>query len=200
MLCRDGTGAQGIQGIQGIQGNTGPVGATGATGPAGSQAAGPQGDANNRFKDNGNGTVTDGQTGLIWLKDWGCGGRRSWVSGIAWAAALANGQCSLTDGSSAGDWRLPTIEEWSDTTTTRQDDSMLRPSCPDGSPNIPNTAGTGCWTQGNPFINPRMAGYWSATSLADGPSSGWFVRLPDAFFSNADKNGVSEATAVRGGP
>jgi len=28
------------------------------------------------------------------------------------AAKLANGQCDLSDGSKADDWRLPTEEEW----------------------------------------------------------------------------------------
>src|SRR5262245_16915111 len=59
-----------------------------------------------------NGTVKDTQTGLIWLKNANCFGLTNWANANIKAAALANGQCRLADGSKAGDWRLPTIDEW----------------------------------------------------------------------------------------
>ncbi|HEU5180317.1 MAG TPA: hypothetical protein VFW45_05975 [Candidatus Polarisedimenticolia bacterium] len=73
----------------------------------------------NRFVDCGttglgtsNGTVKDMQTGHIWLKNGNCFGLTNWADANIKAAALANGQCGLADGSKAGDWRLPTVEEW----------------------------------------------------------------------------------------
>ena len=75
-------------------------------------------DCNNggRYEDNGDGTVTDCRTGLIWLKNANCtdtsngianpNGYLTWYDALTWAAGLENGLCGLTDGSSAGDWRL----------------------------------------------------------------------------------------------
>ncbi len=74
---------------------------------------------NPRFTDNGDGTVTDRLTGLIWLKDASCSdlagtdgdGKGNWVTALSAANNLASGTCSLNDGSSAGDWRLPNVRE-----------------------------------------------------------------------------------------
>jgi hypothetical protein len=79
--------------------------------------------AEGRFTDMGDGSVRDNNSGLIWLK---CGNCTD-ISGDAFYAAadwnyandvaapsLADGLCGLTDGSSEGDWRLPTTLEWRD--------------------------------------------------------------------------------------
>jgi len=75
---------------------------------------------NPRFKDNLNGTVTDNLTGLIWLKNADCWGLvysfdpekiSSWKVVKKKVNDLANGECGLTDGSTAGQWRVPTTEE-----------------------------------------------------------------------------------------
>lgn len=66
-----------------------------------------------RFTDNGDGTVTDKLTGLIWLKNAKCFGVKNWFDALAEAAGLASGTCGLSDGSSAGDWRLPSVRELS---------------------------------------------------------------------------------------
>ncbi|OAD22282.1 peptidase C14, caspase catalytic subunit p20, partial [Candidatus Thiomargarita nelsonii] len=69
--------------------------------------------SSSRYRDNGDGTVTDNLTGLIWMKNANCSGRRmTWKKAMQWAAKLAHGQCGLRDGSRAGMWRLPTIDEW----------------------------------------------------------------------------------------
>lgn len=75
-----------------------------------------------RFTDNGNGTVTDRLTGLVWLKEGTCakfylgdntatGNPRPWAQAVQSANLLATGLCGLTDGSRAGDWRLPNRKE-----------------------------------------------------------------------------------------
>jgi hypothetical protein len=49
-----------------------------------------------RFTKNGDGTVTDTLTGLVWLENANCaGGTVTWASAIAFANALADGQCGL---------------------------------------------------------------------------------------------------------
>jgi len=71
-----------------------------------------------RFKDNGDGTLTDRRTGLIWLKNANCGSffegdtgggknSRSWHEARVAVSRLADGFCGLKDGSKAGEWRLP---------------------------------------------------------------------------------------------
>jgi hypothetical protein len=72
-----------------------------------------------RWCDNGNGTVTDMTTGLVWLKKADCGGKKKWEdctdhddahtrAGILYAGATG---ADLSDGSVVGDWRFPTKSE-----------------------------------------------------------------------------------------
>lgn len=64
-----------------------------------------------RFIDNNNGTVSDTLTGLVWLKDAGCITAQNWPNALAAASQLASGSCGLTDGSTAGQWRIPNRTE-----------------------------------------------------------------------------------------
>ncbi|MEO5334110.1 MAG: DUF1566 domain-containing protein [Magnetococcus sp. YQC-5] len=63
------------------------------------------------FCDNGNGTITDSKTGLIGLKNADCFGPQNWDEALSKVAALKSGDCGLTDGSTAGQWRLLTKDE-----------------------------------------------------------------------------------------
>jgi len=56
-----------------------------------------------------NGTVTDGN--LVWLQNANCFGDQTWNQAMLNAASLKSGSCGLTDGSKAGQWRLPTKDE-----------------------------------------------------------------------------------------
>ena len=62
---------------------------------------------NPRFTDNGNGTVSDNLTGLIWLKNANCFGQNQKNGAISASNMLKDNDCGLSDGSSSGDWRLP---------------------------------------------------------------------------------------------
>ncbi len=64
-----------------------------------------------RFTDNGNGTVTDNLTRLIWMKDANAFDTKNWADALSAANDLKSGDFDLTDGSKAGDWRLPNIKE-----------------------------------------------------------------------------------------
>jgi hypothetical protein len=68
-------------------------------------------DSVDRFLDNGDGTVTDCRTGLVWLKDANCYGLQNWDNALSSAAGLNDGECGLTDGSIEGDWHLASKEE-----------------------------------------------------------------------------------------
>ncbi len=98
--------------------------------PGGSDGALQKGVAwpNPRFTDNGNGTVTDNLTNLVWVEDANCFGTKDWVTALADVNGLANGQCGLNDASEAGDWRLPNRREL----FSLIDDSQSSPALPSG--------------------------------------------------------------------
>ena len=63
-----------------------------------------------RLLDKGDGTVVDALTGLVWLKQADCI-HLPWAGALAAVKTLASGQCGLTDGSTAGGWRVPSRNE-----------------------------------------------------------------------------------------
>ncbi|OQW99995.1 MAG: hypothetical protein BWK80_62330 [Desulfobacteraceae bacterium IS3] len=124
-----------------------------------------------RFTDNSNGTVTDNLTGLIWLKNANCWGQIDWATATSNAAALANGSCGLTDGSTAGQWRLPNVKE-------------LRSLIHFGyfNPALSNDAGDDKWGNGtSSFTGVQTSLYWLATTTAGSATSAWDVNL---YFGN----------------
>ena len=121
---------------------------------------------NPRFTDNLDGTITDNLTGLIWLKDANCFGYRIWNNALSDSNGLMNGECGLTDGSNAGDWRLPNINELF---------SLVHKGYYD--PGVPNTAGTGQWTEGDPFNNVQPTYYWSSTTSVFDSEFAWSVSM-----------------------
>jgi hypothetical protein len=171
-------GDKGDMGDVGPQGLPGPAGSGGATGPqgppgpagTGTHAAAPCFDDANRYVDCGNGTVTDTVTGLIWLKDASCLGPKHYTAANQAAAALADGQCGLTDGSSAGDWRLPTKAEWEATVA-----GAVAFGCV--SPPLTNDVGTACLSVGPTSFAGVQSFAYRSSSAADGtiPHLAWTV-------------------------
>jgi hypothetical protein len=138
-----------------------------------------------RYQAIGDGTVQDCQTGLIWLQNAGCTdtsnnipnpiGDLTWPDAKKWVAGLGDGLCGLTDGSSAGDWRLPTKTEWmamiAYASKTKGYTSF---------PRLTNDAGNAQWSSGagSSFTNVHPF-YWSSTFEDDPFSKRWFVNLCD---------------------
>jgi hypothetical protein len=143
---------------------------------------------NPRFTDNGNGTVTDNLTGLIWLEDANAFGTRPWTNALTDCATLNSGEHGLTDGSVEGDWRLPNVQELHSLIDYGRD-----------SPALCNTAGTGQWTEGDPFTVVQSSGYWSSTTRAANTANAWYVYLMTGVVGNASKGGGSYVWPVRGG-
>ena len=143
---------------------------------------------NPRFTDNGNGTVTDNLTGLIWLEDANAFGTRPWTNALTDCATLNSGEHGLTDGSVEGDWRLPNVQELHSLIDYGRD-----------SPALCNTAGTGQWTEGDPFTVVQSSGYWSSTTRAANTANAWYVYLMTGVVGNASKGGGSYVWQVRGG-
>jgi hypothetical protein len=111
-----------------------------------------------RFTDNGNGTVTDNLTGLVWLRNANCFGLRTWATALTDANALASGSCGLTDGSVAGDWRLPNVNEL---------ESLIHAG----------EANTATWLNTQGFINVQSDFYWSSSTYAYNTGFAWVVYM-----------------------
>ncbi len=95
------------------------------------------------FKDNGNGTVTDSMTGLMWQADE--------TLPLNWEQALA--YCGKLDLGGFNDWRLPTIKELS----TLVDESSINPSI--DTDFFPVTSSTPYWTGTTFNGHPGFAWY-----------------------------------------
>jgi len=143
---------------------------------------------NPRFKDNGNGTVTDKLTGLIWLKDANCFGLRNWYDALLDCNGLNSGECGLTDDSSEGDWRLPNRSELN----SLVDVAYYNPA-------LSNTAGTGQWSPGNPFTNVQSNFYWSSSTFAYVTGYAWGVSMYYGVVISSNKTYSYYVWPVRGG-
>ena len=118
-----------------------------------------------------NGTVKDTVSGLIWLKNANCFGLINWADANIKAAALASGQCGLADGSKPGDWRLPTLDEW---TAINIGGCYPLP----GGPTIPDKTGNVCYASGIPWAtNVQSDVYWSSTTNPSTPGHAWIMDL-----------------------
>ena len=141
-----------------------------------------------RFTDNGDGTVTDNLTGLIWLKDANCFGTRAWYNALSDCNGLSSGSCGLTDGSSIGDWRLPNRNELA---------SLVQKGY--YNPAVPNTTGTGQWSEGDPFNNVQSYSYWSSPTDASTTVSAWGVNVYSGRVYDFSKTSYGYVWPVRGG-
>jgi hypothetical protein len=133
---------------------------------------------NPRFTDNGDETVTDNLTGLIWLKNASRFGSKTWSNALNDCNTLADDGTNLTDGSSAGDWRLPNVKELQ----SLIDCSNFDPCLPDG----------------HPFSGVSV-NYWSSTTRANYPYVAWFAYLSYGGVYYDDKDDNFYVWPVRGG-
>jgi len=138
---------------------------------------------NPRFTDNSNGTIKDNLTGLIWLKQAnynsisGETGTAAWNDAIDFCNILETGYCNLSDGSSAGDWRLPSVKELQ---------SLI--DFGNSSPALPT---------GHPFVNVQSDIYRSSTTLEWNPTSAWYVWMDDGYVYWIDKSNSYYVWPVR---
>ena len=161
-----------------------------------------------RFVDNGNGTVTDNKTGLMWEQKVTCGAQslanpRCVENLYSWTGLLPYGEPNGTlysdfverlndlktpnDGTTTScfagycDWRIPTIWELR---------SILTAS-------YPNCSSSPCI---DPALGPTQAyNYWSSSSLASSSDYAWGVIFSNGFVFNGLKGFAVAARAVRGG-
>jgi hypothetical protein len=131
-----------------------------------------------RLTDNGDGTVTDNLTGLIWLTNANCFGEKSWSAALNDCNTLASGTCGLTDGSVAGDWRLSNIKEFQSLIDYGSTPFVL-PS-------------------GHPFVN--VGGwYWSSTTIETDSIYAYVGIMPFGCVTYCPKTNNYSVWPVRGG-
>lgn len=129
-----------------------------------------------RFTDNGDGTVDDNLTGLIWLKDANCAGTSfDWQGALDWVADLNTLSIACTDyaAGSFTDWRLPNVKELASLIDYSQFDGAL--------------------ADGHPFVNivldPSPGYYWSSTSFQKNQIGAWGLLIGGGGIFTKLKNG-----------
>ena len=110
-----------------------------------------------RFTDNGDGTVTDNLTGLMWAQNANLNnGTMTWNAAIDYANGLSLG---TNCGTPYTDWRLPNIKELQSLIDYGKHEMAL-PS-------------------GHPFTNVLGEWYWSSTTNVDHTNTAWSVDWSD---------------------
>jgi len=133
-----------------------------------------------RFEDNGDSTITDHLTGLVWLKNANCAGSMNWYDALTYCNNLAHGSCGLTDGSAAGEWRLPNIIEL---------ESLVNAEA-----SIP-----AAWLNSKGFSNVSSGFYWSASTHAYYTNCAWIVSMIYGYKADIGKSYNANVWPVRAG-
>jgi hypothetical protein len=142
-----------------------------------------------RFFDNGDGTVTDALTGLMWEQKDESGGIHDKDASFTWTGAMSdwlselNGHSDGTNPKAPGfaghdDWRLPTVDELQ---------TILL--APDPCGTVPCI---------DPVFGPTSADTTlTSTTLATSPGDVWSVNFNDGHLSNPPKGNFNRVRAVR---
>jgi len=180
----------------------GPRGLT-ATGQTASAKAGDDGDiqagAPLRYVDNGNGTITDLNTGLMWEKMCSedppggtCPAEHSVDMVYNWSDAFDVKVASLNTGSFAGydDWRVPNVKELQSLVDFDVIDPAVDAAFSSGCVDPCSVAACSC---------TAADGYWSSTLLATFPTYAWGVFFGIGTVDGVDGTDTLRVRAVRGG-
>lgn len=149
-----------------------------------------------RFTDGSDGTVIDNLTGLIWLQNADCSIAMNWDQALWFANSLYDGwtgdpagtDCGLSDGSNAGDWRLPGIHELA---------SIIHAGY--SNPALSNAAGDAQWAEGDAFYGVRTHYYWSSTTYVGNTGNAWRLLPNNGADGPASKTNTYYVWPVRGG-
>jgi hypothetical protein len=144
------------------------------------------------YTDNGDGTVTDNKTGLMWEKLSQDGTIHEYSTTYTWYTAFTTKVATLNSGNFAGhnDWRLPNVNELQSIanygTFNPAVDAAFNTSC-----TASCTVLTCSCTQSD-F-------YWSATTYQPNPSDAWIVNFVDGNVLDGNKTTNFYVRAVRAG-
>ncbi|SEI38655.1 Protein of unknown function [Allopseudospirillum japonicum] len=159
-----------------------------------------------RYRDHGDGTVTDTQTGLMWMR---CSIDQQWngttctgeASEHSWAGANAFTNQHRFAGRS--DWRLPTVDELE--TLVYCSSGQRRPSARPNGKYVRETNGEceGDYHQPrinqSAFPNTPQGWYWSSSPYADYASTAWYVSFGDGRVDYLNKRANGRVRLVRAG-
>jgi len=131
--------------------------------------------------------IRDNLTGLIWARNANfAGGTKTWQEALNFIAAT-NASSTLYGGTN--DWRLPNVEELH----SLIDWQYVLPA-------LANTAGTGQWTEGQPFAGVQSEYYWSSTTHVGDTNYAWLGYLNFGNIGNDLKASTTfHVWPVRGG-
>lgn len=144
----------------------------------------PASTPNSQLQDNGDGTITDTKTGLIWKRCLEGQSGSDCASGSAeaftWQQALQRAKTVNSSGGFAGfsDWRLPTIKELS---------SLVEHQCVDPAINLTR------------FPNASNHSLWSSSAVAGDASYAWGVGFSYGYSNWNGKNDSGQLRLVRSG-
>jgi hypothetical protein len=161
--------------VRGISDSNAPVPATGQTisyinGDDGYYQMGVQW-PDPRFTDNGDGTVTDNLTGLMWAQNANISGSKIWDDAVDWCNALDHaGHCN---------WRLPNILEL----YSLIDLGSYNVSLPDS----------------HPFSGIESVCYWTSTTFAYYDGIAWDIYLHSGRVKDSNKSFENYVWPVCGG-
>jgi len=136
-----------------------------------------------RFKDNGDQTITDKLTGLMWAQDANAPGPVGCTPGLTktWQGALDYVACLNTNNYLGhNDWRLPNVDELVSLVHYGQ-----------------STPAT--WLNAQGFSNVQTDNYWSSTPDASNTFTAWIVDMYDGFEDFWNNDGTVYVWPVRAG-
>ena len=142
------------------------------------------------YVDEGDGTVTDVNTGLMWEKLSHDGTAHDDHNEYTWATAVAGHVATLNNTNFAGhnDWRLPNVRELLSIVTYQ---NLL----PTVAPAFDNRCSTGCSVT---TCSCTFSGdTWTSTFEAASPSKQWFVDFQDGQVGTGLEGGTGPVRAVR---
>jgi hypothetical protein len=124
----------------------------------------------NHFTDNGNGTITDNITGLIWQK-------APYTDTLSWEQSLTYADTLSLSGTS--DWRLPNIKELQSII----DVTIINPAL-----------------NANFFVTGGAKKYWSSTSITNQTTRAWYLNAQFGITTYDAKTTKHNLICVKGNP
>ena len=145
------------------------------------------------YTDNGDGTITDHNTKLVWEKKSSDGSIHDVNAGYAWANAFAVHIAGLNAANFAGhdDWRLPNVRELQSIANYEN-----------FNPSVSSEFNTACMPGATTVLTgscTTAAQYWASSTSARAPTFAWAVIFSDGLVGEFSKAFVFRVRAVRGG-
>jgi hypothetical protein len=143
------------------------------------------------YTDNGDGTITDNNTGLQWEKKSDDDTIHDKDTTYTWGDAFAVHVATLNTDQFAGytDWRLPNVRELLSIVNSQN-----------FNPSVSSAFNTNCMANATVLTSSCTSSfYWSSTSFAFNPDGAWLAIFSFGTLTGAGKESYANVRAVRGG-